>query len=315
MSKMSERLKIVFMGTPEFALEVLKKLYESDDELIAVVTQPDKPKGRGQKLLPSPVKEFALEKNLRIFQPERAKDEAFIQEIKSLSPDLVVVCAYGQILPKELLEIPELGSINVHASLLPKYRGASPIARAILAGEKETGITIMKMTEELDAGPILLQKSIPIKDDDTTGTLEKKLSQLGGELLLEAIKGLKAGTINPIPQDDSKASYAPVIKKEEARINWSEPAELIWRKVRAFNPKPGAYVGEGNNLIKIWKAEPGEQAGEPGVVLEAHNRWIEVACGEGSLRILELQPAGKKPMTSQAFLAGHRLKAGEPFSL
>ncbi len=306
-------LRLIYMGTPEFALAPLKRLLESKEELVAVITQPDRPKGRGQKLTPSPVKKLALEHNLPVLQPESARQPEFIEKVQELNPDLAVVCAYGQILPGELLEAPRLGSINIHASLLPKYRGAAPIPWAILNGEKETGITIMKMVEKLDAGPILLQRAIPIEPTDTTGTLEQKLSHLGAELLMQVIQKIKSGEIEPVPQDDSQASYAPLIKKEQAKINWSEPAEIIWQKIRAFNPRPGAFVGEGNNLVKIWKAEPSEQRGEPGVVLEAHKKWIEVACGEGSLRILELQPAGKKSMSPGAFLAGHRIKPGDKF--
>jgi len=306
-------LRLIYMGTPEFALAPLKKLLESKEELVAVITQPDRPRGRGQKLIPSPVKKLALEHNLLVLQPESARQPDFIKKIQELNPDLAVVCAYGQILPKELLEAPRLGSINIHASLLPKYRGAAPIPWAILNGEQETGITIMKMVEKLDAGPILLQKAIPIEPTDTAGTLEQKLSHLGAELLMQVIQKIKSGEVEPAPQDDSQASYAPLIKKEQAKINWSEPAEIIWRKIRAFNPRPGAFVGEGNNLIKIWKAELGKEKGEPGIILEAHKKWIEVACGEGSLRILELQPAGKKPMSPEAFLAGHRIKPGDRF--
>jgi len=312
---MPENLRIIFMGTPDIALASAEELLTSGEDLIAVVTQPDKPKGRGRICEACPVKNWALVNNIPVLQPERARDPKFLEEIKKLAPDLIVVHAFGQILPKELLDIPKFGVINVHASLLPKYRGAAPVQWAILNGEVETGVTIMQMEEKLDTGPILLQQKVPIEDSDTSGTLLKKLSELGRELLISAIKGVKVKTLKPIPQDDSLASYAPPIKKEQGKIDWNEPAGLIWRKVRAFNPWPGAFVGEGEHLLKIWKAEPADAKAEPGVIIEAHKKWIEVACAQGSLRILELQPAGKKRMTPEAFLAGHKLKSGERFGL
>jgi len=312
---MPEQLKIIFMGTPEIALPSAEELIASGEDLIAVVTQPDRPKGRGRVCEACAVKEWALMNNLPVLQPEKAREPQFLEEVRKLNPDLIVVHAFGQILPKALLEIPKFGVINVHASLLPKYRGAAPAQWAILNGEPETGVTIMRMDEKLDTGPILLQQKVPIEDSDTTGTLLRKLSELGRELLLSAVQGLKAGTIKAVPQDESQATYAPPIDKEQGKINWNEPVLLIWRKVRAFNPWPGAYLGEGNNLIKIWKAEPAEGKGEPGMILEAHNKWIEVACAQGSLRILELQPAGKRRMSAEAFLAGRKLKPGDKFAL
>jgi len=301
------------MGTPEFAQNILKNLVKSEDKVIAVVSPPDRPKGRGQKLEPSPVKTFALEHKLLVLQPEKVREPEFIKKVWDLSPDLIVVSAFGQILPKELLTIPKLGAINVHASLLPKYRGASPIQCAILNGDSQTGITIMQMVEKMDAGAILLQKAIPIEPFDTAGSLSQKLSELGGELLIEAIKLLKAGKIEPKPQDESQASFAPLLKKDDGKIDWQKSAEQIWRQIRAFNPWPGAFIGEGKSQIKIWEAEPGQAQAEPGQILEAHRRWIEVACGKGSLRIKELQPVGKKRMSAEAFLAGHKIKIGDKF--
>jgi len=312
---MTEPLKILFMGTPEFALASLERLAESKDNVIALVCQPDKPKGRGMKLESCPTKKWAEQRNIRVIQPEKCKDPGFVGEAKKLAPDLIVVASFGQILPEELLQIPQYGAINVHSSLLPKYRGASPVAYAILNGDKETGVTSMQIVKKLDAGPILLQRKIPIDPEDTAGTLTEKLACLGAELLAETIEGLKAGRIKPTPQDESKAVYAPMLRKEQGLINWQEPAEVIARKVRAFNPWPGAFVGHGDQLIKIWKASAAEGKGEPGTVLEAHKKWIEVACGQGSLRITELQPAARKRMTPEAFLAGHKLQPGQIFTL
>jgi len=305
----------VFMGTPEFALASLKKLAENKENIIAVVCQPDKPKGRGQKLESCPSKKWAQENKIKVLQPEKSRDRDFVDQIRKLNPDLIVVASFGQILPKELIEIPRHGAINIHSSLLPKYRGASPIAYAILNRDQETGVTSMQITEKLDAGPILLQRAIAIQPNDTAATLHDKLAELGAELLVETINGIKAGTVKPLPQDESKASYARMLKKEQGLINWQEPAETIWQKVKAFNPWPAAYVGEGEHLIKIWRAEPASGKGEPGRVLEAHNKWIEAACGKGSLRIFELQPAGKKKMSAEAFLAGHQLHPGDQFGI
>ena len=310
---MSNPLSLIFMGTPEFAQPILKKLVESEDRVIVVVSQPDRPKGRGQQLKPPPVKTLALEHKLLVLQPEKVREPEFIKKVQELNPELIVVSAFGQILPKELLAIPKLGAINVHASLLPKYRGAGPIQYAILSGETETGISIMQMVEKMDAGPILLQKAIPIEPFDTAGSLSQKLSGLGAELLIEAIKLLKAGKIEPKPQDESQASFAPLLKKDDGKIDWQKSAEQIWRQVRAFNPWPGAFIGEGESQIKIWEVEPAQAQAEPGQVLEAHRRWIEVACGKGSLRIKELQPAGKKRMSAEAFLAGHKIKINDKF--
>jgi len=310
---MTQPLKILFMGTPEFALVSLKKLCESEENVCALVCQPDKPKGRGQKLMPCPSKKWAEENKIIVLQPERCKDCGFVEQVKKMAPDLIVVASFGQILPKDLLEVPKFGAINVHSSLLPKYRGASPIAAAILNGDKETGVTVMQIVEKLDSGPILLQRAIPIEPDDTAGTLHDKLAKLGAELLKEAIDLIKAGKLKPVGQDDSQAVYAPMLKKEQGRIDWKESAEIIHRKIRAFNPWPGAFVGEGEGLIKIWKAKPSSGKGPPGEILEAHKKWIEVACGQGSLRILELQPASKKIMSPEAFLAGRKIRVGDKF--
>ncbi len=302
------------MGTPEIALPSAEELVASGENLVAVVTQPDRPKGRGRVCEACAVKEWALLNNLSVLQPEKVRTPEFLEQIKKLAPDLIVVHAFGQILPKTLLGVPKFGVINVHASLLPKYRGAAPAQWAILNGDLETGVTIMQMEENLDTGPILLQQAVPLEDSDTAGTLLKKLSELGRELLLSAVEGIKAGTMRPVAQDPRKATLAPPIKKEQGRINWQEGAELISRKTRAFNPWPGVCLGEGSCLIKVWKAEPAEGQGEPGVILEAHKKWIEVACGKGSLRITELQPAGKKRMSAEAFLAGRKLKPGDTWS-
>jgi methionyl-tRNA formyltransferase len=303
------------MGTPDFALTSLKKLCDGEHNVCAVVCQPDKPKGRGQKLEKCPSKQWAEENQITVLQPERCKDCGFVEQVKEMAPDLIVVASFGQILPNDLLAIPRFGSINVHSSLLPKYRGASPIAAAILNGDAETGVTIMRVVQKLDAGPILLQRKVPVERDDTAGALHDKLAELGAELLGEAIELIKAGKITETAQDESKMVYAPMLKKEQGRVDWKEPAEIISRKVRAFNPWPGAFVGEGENLIKIWKAVPATEKGTPGIILEAHKKWIEVACGVGSLRILLLQPAGKKIMSPEAFLAGRKIQVGSQFGV
>ncbi|MDO9350785.1 MAG: methionyl-tRNA formyltransferase, partial [Deltaproteobacteria bacterium] len=239
---MASSWRIVFFGTPAFALPVLQNLFEGQEEVVGVVTQPDRERGRGRKKSPSPVKELSLKYGIAPHQPEKVKEGPFLKAIKGLAPDLFVVVAFGQILPKPLLEIPKFGAVNVHASLLPGYRGAAPIAWAILRGEKETGITTMLMDEGMDTGDILMQAEIPIEKEDTGETLQGKLSSLGGRLLMETVERMKAGALSPLPQDHSKATYAPPLKKEDGRIDWKRPAEEIDLKVRAFNSWPGAFT-------------------------------------------------------------------------
>jgi methionyl-tRNA formyltransferase len=309
---------IVFFGTPAFAVPTLNVLLEGPDQVIGVITQPDRKKGRGQKVGFSPVKERVSQYRaggIPIFQPERVKEEAFQEDLKRLAPDLFVVAAYGQILPQSLLEIPKYGAINVHASLLPKYRGAAPIAWAILRGEKATGVTIMKMDKGMDTGDILLQREVIVENGETSETLHDKLASIGAQLLLETLAGMKRGAISPIRQDHGQATYAPPLKKEDGRIDWKREAREIDCQVRAFNPWPGAYSSLQGHFLKIFKGEvregrPGEQAGN---VLWVGADFIEVGTGKGSFLIREVQLEGKRRMAVREFLAGHAIRVGTLF--
>ena len=307
--------RIVFFGTPAFAIPALKNLLQGPDEVVAVVTQPDREKGRGRKVIPSPVKELALQHGLTLFQPEKVREEAFQEKIKSLHPDLFVVVAYGQILQKSLLKIPKHGAVNIHASLLPKYRGAAPIPWAILKGERLTGVTTMMMDEGVDTGDILLQTEIPIGDEETSETLQDRLALLGAQLLLEIVRGMKAGNIHPIQQDHSKATYAPPLKKEDGQIDWSKEAKEIDRQVRALNPWPGAFTEWNGQLLKIYKGEVREETSErkAGIVSWVGSDFIEVGTGKDSFLIKEVQLEGKRRMSVRDFLAGHPVPVGTVF--
>jgi methionyl-tRNA formyltransferase len=308
-------LRIIFMGTAELSCASLEKL--ADDKyfsVVAVVTQPDKPKGRELKLTPSPVKILAEKLMLPLLQPPKARDEKFIAELRELKPDLMVVVAYGQILPPAILDLPPHGCLNVHTSLLPKYRGAAPIQWAIANGEPETGVTIMKMDAGLDTGPILAVRRTPIFPTDDSQILHDRLAQLGAELLVETIPDYIAKKISPQPQPPEGSSYAAKIKKEDGQIDWSKPAGQIWNRVRAFMPWPGAFTflkAEPKlQLLKIWKAEIAEKSGAVGTILSADKTGIVIGCGENTLRILELQREGGKRMAAEQFLTGFPLKAG-----
>jgi len=308
-------LRIIFMGTPELAAASLAALLrEPAFQLIAVVTQPDRPKGRDLKLQPSPVKELALSAGLPVLQPLKTRDETFIAELRTLQPDLIAVAAFGQILPKAILDLPRLGCLNVHTSLLPKYRGASPIQSAILNGETETGVTIMKMDVGLDTGDILTQRTTPIRDEDDAATLHDRLAQLGAGLLVETIPAYAAGTIQPRTQPHDLATHVAKIKKEDGRIDWSQPARAIWNRIRAFTPWPGAFTSLPGAtqpvLLKLWQAEVTAQNGAAGEVLTADKSGILIGCGEGSLRLTSLQREGGRRMTAVEFLAGNPLKPG-----
>lgn len=311
----ASRWRIIFFGTPVFAIPSLEQLIQGPNEVIAVVTQPDRERGRGRKKSPSPVKEMALKHGMALYQPEKVKEESFIEEMKALRPDLLVVVAFGQILPRDLLGVPQFGAINVHGSLLPQYRGAAPIAWAILKGEKRTGITTMLMDEGMDTGDILMQTEIPIEEEDTGETLQKKLSSLGGQLLTETIEKMKEGSLSPEPQDHSRASYAPPLKKKDGLIDWKKPAEEIDRQIRAFNPWPGAFTGMEYGLLKIYRGEvrKGAFRGKAGSVIWVGSDFIEVGTGEGSFLIREVQPEGKRRMSVRDFLSGHRISAGTIF--
>lgn len=310
--------RVVFFGTAELAVSSLEALAsDSRFELVSVVTQPDKPRGRDLQLQPSPVKAAALRLNLPVLQPKRARDELFIEEIRRLAPTLNVVAAYGQILPQALLDAAEHGSINVHTSLLPRHRGAAPIQWAILDGDKETGVTIMKMEAGLDTGPILKMRATPVLDSDNSQTLHDRLAMIGAELLLETASDWILGRIQPQPQPQG-ATYARKIEKADGLILWEEPAATIWRKIRGFTPWPGAFTyletSGRKRLIKVWEACVMDGTGTPGSVLSASREGIIVATGASALRITALQPEGKKRMTAQEFLAGNHLTAGQSFA-
>jgi methionyl-tRNA formyltransferase len=307
--------RIVFFGTPSFALPTLQALFERPDEVVGVVTQPDREKGRGRRVVFSPVKELALRHHLNPLQPERVKEELFQEALRGVQPDIIVVVAFGQILPKSILEIPQYGAINVHASLLPKYRGAAPIAWAILNGEKVTGITTMVMDEGMDTGDILLQAETPIGNEETCETLHDRLASLGAQLLRETLERIKAGNIHPIPQDHSKATYAPPLKKEDGRIHWEKGAKEIDRQVRAFNPWPGAFTKLGDQWLKIYKGEVKERTstGKAGAVIWVGSDFIEVEAGKDSFRIKEVQLEGRRRMAIRDFLSGHPIPLGTVF--
>ncbi|MEK7688705.1 MAG: methionyl-tRNA formyltransferase [Deltaproteobacteria bacterium] len=311
---MDKKLRIVFMGTPEFAVPSLKALIGLGEDVAAIITQPDKPKGRGKKLTTPPVREAALKYNIPVFQPEKIKDEPFITAIRNFFPDVIAVVAYGKILPKAILDIPPKGCINVHASILPKYRGAAPINWAIINGEKETGITTMLLDEGMDTGDMLLTEKVEIRNDDTASSLHDRLKYIGADLLIKTIKGIKSETIRPIPQDDSQATYAPMLKKEDGRIDWTMKTEEIKNLIRGLNPWPGAYTRWDGKQIKIFKAEV--EAGvkeEPGTVINISTEGIFVATGKGILLIKELQPENKNRMTASEFIKGYRIVKGQIF--
>ncbi|MGH7799708.1 MAG: methionyl-tRNA formyltransferase [Thermodesulfobacteriota bacterium] len=303
-------MKIIFMGTPEFAVPSLKALIESGEDIVAVVTQPDKPKGRGLEVLPPPTKVLAEKHGIPVLQPAKIKTEEFFNELKKFSPDLICVAAYGKILPKNILDFPPHGSINVHASLLPKYRGAAPINWAIIRGEKVTGITTMKMDEEMDTGDMLLKKEVPIGDEDTGETLSEKLSEIGAKLLIQTIRLLKEGKLSPIPQDHSQATYAPMLKKEDGKIDWEKPAKEIRNLIRGALPWPSAYTNLEGKLLKIYKVRLAEGEGKPGEVIKSDSETLRVTTGKGALDILELQIEGGKRLLTEAFLRGRRIKVG-----
>ena len=305
-------MKTVFMGTPDFAAEVLKALYDSDNEVAMVFTQPDRAKDRGKKIQFTPVKELALVHGTAVYQPEKLRtDQAVMEELKKVSPDIIVVAAYGQILPEEVLKLPTHGCINVHASLLPKLRGASPIQMAIVTGEEETGVTIMQMEKGLDTGDMLSAESIAI-GDMTAGQLHDRLAQIGGRLLIRTIKDISEGKASPVKQDDSKATYAGLISKKDGKIDFSKSPQKIERLIRGFDPWPGAFCFLDGQQIKLWKAVPcGEKtsAGD-GEVISAGNEGLKIACAGDSLMITELQAPGKKRMNAGDYLRGHAVKPG-----
>ena len=308
-------MRIVFMGTPDFAVQSLNALVEAGHDVAAVITQPDRPKGRGNKLAFSEVKTRALELNLPVHQPASVKDEAFLELLQGYQPDVIVVVAYGRILPQAVLELPEYGCINVHGSLLPAYRGAAPIQRAVLDGCKESGVTIMQMDTGMDTGDMLLQGSLPITDEDNTGTMFDKLAVLGGRLLVETLEGLQQGTIQPQKQNEAEATHAARILKEDEVIDWNRAAQTIFCQIRGLAPAPGAYTLWNDQRLKIWKSRVNskETGKAPGTVVEIGKDYLMVQTGEGCLEILELQPAGKKAMPAKAFCNGTGVETGVQF--
>jgi methionyl-tRNA formyltransferase len=308
-------MNIIFMGTPEFALPTLKSLHQSSHSILAVITQPDRPKGRGQKLLVSPIKQYALDSNLLVLQPKTVNDSEFIESLKQNRPDIIIVVAFGQILSDTFLKIPKQFCINLHSSLLPKYRGAAPIHRAILNGEKKSGVTTIIMDKGMDTGDILLIQETPIHETDTAQTLHDTLSKMGGALVLETLKRLAENTLLPIQQDHSQVTYATKLKKEEGLIHWDQSAITLSNKVRGLNPWPGTYTLLNKKRLRILKVQIGEGSPDdtPGKVARVTDIGIEVGTGQGRLIITELQPAGKKSMPTKNYLAGHKVERGTLF--
>ncbi len=306
-------MRLVFMGTPDFASASLEALLRSNDSVVGIVTQPDRPKGRGQTLTPSPVKLLAQQVQIPLLQPLKMKDPEFLHALAGWKPDMIAVAAFGRILPPVILTLPPLGCINVHGSLLPKYRGAAPIQWAIINGETETGITTMLMDEGMDTGAILLQEAISITAHETSGTLAPQLAELGGKLLVETITRLKAGTLVPQPQDSSRATLAPLLKKEDGVIDWTLPAMVLANRVRGLSPWPGAYTTvSGSDSWRIWRALalPGPVTTPPGVIVAITREAIHVATGDGVLAVMELQPANNRRMAVSQYLAGHPIAVG-----
>ncbi|MFZ7946644.1 methionyl-tRNA formyltransferase [Neobacillus sp. 19] len=307
--------KIVFMGTPDFSVPVLRQIIDDGYEVIGVVTQPDRPVGRKKVLTPPPVKVEAMKHGIPVFQPEKIRQEEELAKILSLQPDLIITAAFGQILPKRLLDAPKFGCINVHASLLPELRGGAPIHYAIMQGKEKTGVTIMYMVEKLDAGDMLTSVEIPITEDDNVGSLHEKLSAAGSKLLSETLPQLLAGRLTPIPQDEAKATFAANIKREQEKIIWEKTGEEIYNQIRGLNPWPVAFTTMEGQVIKIWQAEKtaGSKGQEPGTILRIESDGFTVNTGnETAIKIIELQPSGKTKMLSEQYLrgAGSKILAG-----
>lgn len=312
-------MRLVFMGTPDFAVASLEALLRSNDSVVGVVTQPDRPKGRGQILTPSPVKILAERQQIPLLQPLKMKNPEFLQSLAGWKPDLIAVAAFGRILTPTILSLPPRGCINVHGSLLPKYRGAGPIQWAIINGETETGITTMLMDEGMDTGAMLLQEAIPITPDDTADTLSPRLAALGGRLLVETIARLKAGTLTPRPQDASQVTFAPLLKKEDGVMDWALPATALANRIRGLSPWPGAYTSvSGGDRWTIWRARalPGPVTKPPGMIVAVTHEAIHVATGDGVLAVTELQPMNSRRMAVSQYVTGHPttvgLQLGEP---
>ena len=307
-------MKIVYMGTPDFAVPPLRSLLNTEYEVAAVVTQPDKPKGRGKALMPTPVKEEALKHGIPVYQPEKVREPGFVEKLRELKPDLIVVAAFGQIIPESVLNMPKFGCINIHASLLPKYRGAAPIQYAVIDGEKESGVTIMKMGKGLDTGDMIARTEVPLAKDETGGSLFEKLSSAGARLLVETLPDIFAGTaVYEKQPEESPTPYAAMITKKMGLIDFSKSAEELERLVRGLNPWPSAHTFLNGKNLKIWKAEADMTQAEkniPGTVVRADEEGICVACGTGRLILKEVQLEGKKRMDSASFLRGCKVEPG-----
>ena len=305
-------MRVVFLGSGQFAVPSLEALLAAGHDVSAVVTQPDKEKGRGRALAAPPVKPVALAHGLEVLQPRRIKAPEALEALRAREPEVQVVVAYGQILPRAVIDVAPRGTVNVHGSVLPRYRGAAPVQWAIVNGETETGVSTMLIDEGLDTGPVLLTRATAISPEETAPELEARLAQIGAELLIETLDGLAAGTVRPTPQDHARATHAPIIKKEDGRLDWAQPAEVLARRVRGFHPWPGTVTSFGGRELKIRKARPvpGSDA-EPGTVLAVERDAVVVAAGRGTaLRVFEVQPESRHPMPAPAFAAGARLAPG-----
>ena len=305
-------MKLIFAGTPEFAAVALRAIINAGHEVVLVLTQPDRPSGRGMKLRYSAVKEVALAAGIEVFQPQTLREHDAQERLRSFAADAMIVAAYGLILPQAVLDMPRWGCLNIHASLLPRWRGAAPIHRAILAGDGTTGVCIMQMEAGLDTGPVLLVKSLPIVSDDTTGALHDKLAELGAQMIVKALHQLP---LKPNPQPGTDACYAVKIEKSEAALDWRLPAAQLDRQIRAFNPFPGAFADLDGFAIKIWRADQMTICGTPGQIVSIDTDGIVVACGEGSLRLTELQKPGGKRLPVAQFLAGNPIAEGSRFTV
>jgi methionyl-tRNA formyltransferase len=310
---MSTPWPIVFMGTPQIAAVTLEQLIQGPDPIAGVVTRPDRPAGRGQKSIPSPVRRVAESRGIPVVAPEKIRDPELLETLKGWNPEIIVVVAYGRILPKTILDLAPYGCLNVHYSLLPKYRGAAPAAWTIIKGESTAGVTTMKLVEKMDAGPIYLQEATEVASDETTGSLQAKLTPVGARLLLETLRRLKLGSLMPQEQEESRVTFAPLLKKEDGLIDWTQPAMMIERRVRGFNPWPGAYSHIGGKLLKIHRAKlvTADIAGSPGEVMRADTDGLWVAASSGFLGLEEVQLENRKRLSGVEFLRGARIKPGD----
>jgi len=316
MADTQKTFRTIFMGTPDFSVPALQGLIDSPDQVVAVITQPDRPKGRGKKLTPPPVKVLAESANIPVLQPTKIRTEEFADELRSFQPDLIIVAAYGRILPPSILDLPPLGCINIHGSLLPRHRGAAPIQWAILAGDKVAGVTIMQMDVGMDTGAMLLSASVPVTDDDTAGSLFSKLSNLGATALLEALDLLRQGKLPPIEQDHSLATEAPPLKKEHGAIDWAKSASELHCFIRGMDPWPTAYSFLDGKRFRFFIPALSDISSDqsPGTIIQADKNGLLIATGDGVLLVREIQPEGKKRMTVTAYLCGQTLETGQQFS-